>query len=64
MPRRLEFSEQREPIMEHPDDTTDSGERSHSENQVVPHPHRSGCTLDETRHDEENLKRMERKFEV
>ncbi|XP_074364003.1 uncharacterized protein LOC141704715 [Apium graveolens] len=48
-PRRLQYSDDVEPIVELADEDTEGRERPHLGNQVVPHPHRSGCTMDERR---------------
>ena len=48
-PRRLEYSDDVEPIVELVDEDTDGRERPRLGNQVVPHPHRSGRTMDERR---------------
>ncbi|KAL8155584.1 hypothetical protein AgCh_000826 [Apium graveolens] len=48
-PRRLEYSDDVEPIVELADEDTKGRERHRLGNQVVPHPHRSGRTMDERR---------------
>ncbi|KAL8109083.1 hypothetical protein AgCh_025250 [Apium graveolens] len=48
-PRRLKYSDDVEPIVELADEDTDGRERPRLGNQVVPHPHRSGRTMDERR---------------
>ncbi|KAL8148773.1 hypothetical protein AgCh_005948 [Apium graveolens] len=48
-PRRLEYSDDVEPIVELADEDTDGRERPRLGNQVVPHPHRSERTMDERR---------------
>ncbi|XP_074356818.1 uncharacterized protein LOC141696593 [Apium graveolens] len=48
-PRRLQYSDDVEPIVELADEDTEGRERPHLGNQVVPHPHRSGRTMDERR---------------
>ncbi|KAL8087990.1 hypothetical protein AgCh_037944 [Apium graveolens] len=57
-PRRLEYSDDIEPIVELADEDTDGRERPHLGNQVVPHPHRSGRTMEE-RHRAENTQNQD-----
>ncbi|KAL8091802.1 hypothetical protein AgCh_034166 [Apium graveolens] len=47
--RRLEYSDGVEPIVELIDEDNDGRERPRTGNQVTPHPHRSGRTVDERR---------------
>ncbi|KAL8148215.1 hypothetical protein AgCh_005536 [Apium graveolens] len=57
-PRCLEYSDDVEPIMELIDEDSDGRERPRLDNQVVPHPHRSGRTMDE-RHRVENIQNQD-----